>query len=309
MRKILSNLFSFFLLIIGYCLLVIPVEAVNYPQPVGYVNDFASLFTPEFKTELDSNLSNFAKEQSAEIAVVTVKSLEGIDIETYAVELFEKWGIGKKGADNGVLLLVSKDDRKIRVEVGYGIEPYITDGRAGEIIRNDMAPYFKQDDYEKGVGLAVASIQKYIAGKELAPREAANTGTGSADWIGPLLIFGWVIFTYVGSFLGRTKEIWPGGVIGGILGIIVGLVIGSIAIGLFIGVFGGIFGLIMDAILSRNYTDRKKKGLPTDFFHTLGGFSGSSRSSWGGGGFRSGGGGFGGFGGGRSGGGGASGGW
>ncbi len=131
-----------------FAFLVIPVgtalaQGPNFPEYQGFVNDYAGLLSPAVKTQLDAKLSQLEKDTTAEVAVVTVKSLEGDSVDDYAVRLFEKWKIGKKDKDNGVLFLVALDDRKMRIEVGYGLEPLITDGRAGRIRDNDVIPRFK----------------------------------------------------------------------------------------------------------------------------------------------------------------------
>lgn len=292
------------ILLFLFCLLifVFPAFAASYPNPTGFVNDFANLYSPNFKDNLETRLSNFAKDTGTEIAVATVKSLEGEDVETYAVKLFEKWKIGKKGTDNGLLLLIAKDDRKIRIEVGYGLEQYITDGRAGEIIRNEISPEFKKENYEGGTMAGVEQIQRYISQKDIVPKDTSGSdNSATADWvitIGVIILY--LFITYLAGFLGRTKEIWPGGAIGGVLGGLGGFFVAAVAGVIFGGLIFGGLGLLFDFILTRNYQARKVKGLPTDFWHTWGGFSSGGRG---------GGGGFGGFGGGSSGGGGASGGW
>jgi len=292
------------LLVLIFCFLVFvfPAFAITFPKPVGYVNDFAGLYSAGFKAELENGLIAFEKTTGVEFAVVTIKSLEGNDIDDYAVRLFENWKIGKKGQDNGLLLLIAKDERKIKIEVGYGLEQYITDGRAGEIIRTIISPEFKKGNYENGTILAVMQLKKYISDKDIAPKESPGRGNMDNSW-GTILGIGFIAFyiaaTYLAGFLGRTKEIWPGGVIGAVLGAIGGLAVAAF-VGLIIGAifFGGI-GLLLDWILTKNYKARKAKGLPTGFFQTWGGFSSGGGD----------GGGFGGFGGGSSGGGGASGGW
>lgn len=298
----MRKLFFIFIFTTCYFLLATFSFAASFPKPVGYVNDFAGLYSTDFKNNLENDLATFEKETGAEIAVATIKSLEGSDIESYAVKLFEDWKIGKKGTDNGLLLLISKDDRKIRIEVGYGLEPYITDGRAGEIIRNQMSPEFKKENYEGGTLSAVTQLKQYISDKDIAPNEQSGNSPnldslGNLVWIG-LVIF-YILATYVAGFLGRSKAIWPGGAIGAVLGGLGGIFIASI-LGLIIGAVSfGLFGFLLDFILTKNYKIRKTKHLPTDFFHTWGGFSGGGSSS----------GGFGGFGGGSSGGGGSGGGW
>lgn len=295
MKKFIIFCFIF----IFYILFLIPAHAVSYPSFSGYVNDLGGLFSTDFKVNLESRLSNFEKVNGTEIAIVTIKSLEGTDIETYAVELFEKWKIGKKGRDNGLLLLISKDDRKIRIEVGYGLEQYITDGRAGEIIRNQISPEFKKENYEGGTLAAVEKIQKYISDKDIASASSPSNQGNSDFWFIIVVVTLYIIVTYFAGFLGRSKEIWPGGAIGGVLGAVGGFFIAAVFGVIFFGVIFGGVGLLFDYILTKNYQKRKEKGLPTGFWHTWGGFSGGGRSR----------GGFGGFGGGSSGGGGASGGW
>jgi len=240
-------------------------------------------------------LDKLEKETSAEVAVLTIEKLPEVEIEEYAVEVFENWGIGKKDEDNGVLLLVSRDDRKIRIEVGYGLEGVINDGRAGSIIRDEISPKFKKEDYEGGTWDGVSKIEEYIKDGSSALSEVptstkvtagkpARQEFASGIWV----IVGFIVIIYLMSFLGRSKEWTTGGVIGMILGLLMG--------GLLVGIILGIFGLILDFILSGNYKKLKKSGKSTSFWKSRGGFSG-------------GGGGGGGFGGGSSGGGGASGGW
>ena len=136
-------------------------SAQDFPEYRGFVNDYAGIISDNGTSQLEAQLAQLEKDTSAEVAVVTIQSLQGEPLEDYANKLFEKWGIGKKGKDNGVLLLVSVDDRKMRIEVGYGIEPIITDSRAGRIRDDDIIPLFKGDDYEGGIVAGVNSIEKY----------------------------------------------------------------------------------------------------------------------------------------------------
>ena len=300
------------LLVLAACLAVIatPMAAVlaqgpNFPEYQGFVNDYAGLLSPAVKTQLEATLTQLEKDTTAEVAVVTVKSLEGDDVDDYATRLFEKWKIGKKGKDNGVLFLVALDERKMRIEVGYGLEPLITDGRAGRIRDNDVIPKFKNNDYEGGITAGVASIEKYIRdGTPPAPLEENPVKSALGDWTG-VLFFLTIITVYLSGFLARSKSIWMGGVWGAVAGVILGLTIGGIAALVAAPLILAGLGLLTDFILSRNYQKLVESGKATDWHKTGGGF-------WGPGGFgggSGGGGGFGGFGGGGSGGGGAGGGW
>jgi len=298
------------LLALAACLsaIAIPVATALAQGPVlpeyqGFVNDYAGLLSPAVKTQLDAQLTQLQKDTAAEVAVVIVKTLEGDSVEDYAVKLFEKWGIGRKGKDNGVLFLVAVDEHKLRIEVGYGIEPVITDGRAGRILRDEVTPRFKDSDYDGGILAGVASIEKYIRdGAPPAPLEENPVKSIFGDWVG-VLFFMTIITVYLSGFLARSKSIWMGGVWGAIAGAVIGLAIGGIAAIIVALLIFMTLGLLTDFALSRNYQKLVESGKSTDWHKTGGGFWG------GGGGSGGGGGGFGGFGGGSSGGGGASGGW
>ena len=136
--------------------LLIAVATLN---PIGHVSDFAHLLRPETVTTLEQTLTNLEKETGAEVAVVTIDT-HGNDetIETYAEKLFQEWGIGKAKEDNGVLLLIARDDREMRIEVGYGLEPIITDIESAHIISDVLTPAFKAGDYDEGVTQAVERI-------------------------------------------------------------------------------------------------------------------------------------------------------
>lgn len=296
MRKIFHLLFFCFFALLFF---IVPVfGAPTFPKPVGFVNDFASLYSSRFRVELEENLTAFKNQTGVEIGVATIPRLSGEPIETYGVKLFEEWKIGRKDLDNGLLLLIAKEDRAVRIEVGYGVEQYVTDGRAGDIIRGKIVPAFKKNDFEGGTLAAISQLQEYIADKSIAPVAEKKSNNDDGAWVFFLIMMVYIGGTYLASYLGRTKEIWPGAVLGAIGGGIGGLFIATF-LGFLFGafLFGG-FGLFLDYILSKNYEYRRKKGLPTGFMHTWGGLSSGGRS-----------GGFGGFGGGSSGGGGASGRW
>lgn len=280
------------------CFLAGRILAAEFPQPTGYVNDFSQMLSADFKQALEKNLSDFEKETNAEISVVTITSLEGEAVEEYAVRLFENWGIGKKTEDNGILLLISRDDRKMRLEVGYSLEPVVTDGRAGRIIREQMQPSFREEKYDEGVNLAVAKLEEYIRSGE-PPQEAELVREKVSQFL-VLFIFGTIFLIWLSAFLGRSKEFVTGGILGGLGGVCLGLMVGGLLAALGMAFLLGGIGLLLDFLFSRNYKKLQALGRSTGFWSSRGGFfSGGSGSS----------GGLGGFGGGSSGGGGASGGW
>ncbi len=295
----------YLLLLVESGLLFLPfrfVLAVNELKPQGFVNDFANLLSSQAHITIEQDLQKFEKQTTAEISLAIIDSLDGDTIENKAVAMFKEWGIGKKGKDNGVLLLIARQDREARIEVGYGLEPYITDGRAGEIIRNDIIQNFRNENYDEGVKEAVKDIEGYII--EAQPETSQEVVRRSIRSIILQIFatqFSFLLFIffllYIANFLARSKSIWLGGVLGGFLGIFFGWLYISLLTGFILTPFLVGFGLLLDYILSRNYQTRKRTGLPTSFWITGGGFRGGN------------GGGFGGFGGGSSGGGGASGRW
>lgn len=133
--------------------------------PTGYVNDRAGMFSPETVVRLETFLRDFERSDSTQIVVLTVPSLEGEPVETYALRVAEEWKIGQKGKDNGALLLVARDDRKIRIEVGYGLEGRLTDLLAGRIVDNEIAPRFKAGDFDAGVLAGVQAMAEAVRGE------------------------------------------------------------------------------------------------------------------------------------------------
>jgi uncharacterized protein len=244
-------------------------------KPTGYVTDRAGVINAQTKAQLEALCTELEQKTSAQMAIVTVKSLDGNQVEPYANDLFKQFGIGQKKQDNGVMLLVAPNDRKYWTEVGYGLEPIINDARAGDAGRL-MPPYFRTGDYSGGIAAAAWQLAKYIAddkgvtltgAPQLRPVKQEKDSGGMGIWI----FFGIILLVFLMSRSGGS-----GGNInrGGGRGMGTGLLIGSIL---------------------GNMAGRRSGG---------GWSSGGGSGGWGGGG-----GGFGGFGGGGSGGGGAGGGW
>jgi uncharacterized protein len=260
-------------------------------KPTGFVNDFAGIISAAEKTELETTLTELEKQTGAEVSVVTIPSLGNETVETYAVKLFEEWGIGKKGEDNGLLLLVALEEKKVRIEVGYGLEGYITDVRSSAIIRNVLTPAFKNGNYGEGILSATRMIAEVIKGNTSVLPETEPPQV-KVDWF----FFGIFIPIWLASILSRSKSWWLGGVLGGIAGIVIGFFFGFVFTGIVATILLTILGLAFDFIVSKAYHSSVNQGIHPPWWTggRGGGFGGGS---------------FGGFGGGRSGGGGASGGW
>jgi uncharacterized protein len=293
-RMVLAALAAAALLLCGGSAL-----AQSFPPPQGYVSDFANIIDPFDRDILESRLSTLTKENGAEVAVVTILTLNGDTIENYAVELFEDWGIGQAQADNGVLFITALTERMVRIEVGYGLEPVITDGRAGRILDNEVLPYFRDGDYSAGILAGAAAIEDLI--RDGAPPSIIEDNPLRnlfKDKETIFVVLG-IATIYMTSWMARSKSIWLGGIWGALVGVVFGLALGNTwaLAGLTLGL--AIIGLILDAVISQNYRNRSSGGMPTTWYSSGGGFrSGGSSGS-----------GFGGFSGGSSGGGGASRGW
>lgn len=139
------------------------VSAQEMPKPTGWVNDFAGVIPDGMEQRLSALCNELNLKTGAELALATVQSLEGSPVQVYANELFEQWGIGKKGEDNGVLILLAVSDRKIGIEVGYGLEPILPDGKVGRILDQYALPSLGQNDFGNGIAGAAAAVATTIA--------------------------------------------------------------------------------------------------------------------------------------------------
>lgn len=263
-------------------------------RPTGFVQDYAGLLTTQQVSDLETKLENYEKNTTNEIAVVTIPSLDGDTIENVAQEIFTKWAIGKKGKDNGVLLLISLADRKTRIHTGYGVEGLLTDVGTSYIQSDIISPAFKNGDYYKGISLAVGSMVEALGGTDVVPADYSGR-KNNIPW--DFVFFGVIILIqFLTAILARSKSWWGGGVIGGIAGMAVWhYFIASVVLALPLVILLILFGLFLDYIVSNSYS--KARALGTYPWWMRGGGGGS------------GGGGFGGFGGGSSGGGGSSSSW
>ncbi len=140
--------------------------AIDIPdRPASYVNDYAQILSSSAKAHLEEKLMVFEKETSNQVVVAIFKSLEGASLEDFSIKIAEKWKIGSKKNDNGVILLIFKDDRDVRIEVGYGLEGALPDATARMIIQNEIVPSFRSADFDGGVEKAVTAIMQATRGE------------------------------------------------------------------------------------------------------------------------------------------------
>jgi uncharacterized protein len=158
------------------------------PDPPKLVNDYAKILTPEEVNTLEQKLEAYRDSTSNEIAIVIEPTIDNYDVFTYAQELFTKWGIGSKQNNNGALLLIVMDQHMARIHVGNGLEPVLTDGRCGEIIRQIITPSFKQQQYYDGITAALHAMTGFIGGEfNLKPK--LNPEYSPRSFIIPVIIF------------------------------------------------------------------------------------------------------------------------
>lgn len=182
------------------------LAAAQQPVPAlsARVSDSTGTLTAEQKTALAAKLAAFEREKGAQVAVLMLATVAPETIEQYALRVVEAWQLGRQGVDDGALLLIAKDDRRLRIEVGYGLEGALNDATAKRIISETITPRFKQGDYYGGVDAGVGAILKVISGEPLpAPsqqrRQAADVDVD--DSFATLLFVGFILVFVVGGVL------------------------------------------------------------------------------------------------------------
>jgi uncharacterized protein len=201
-------------------------ERVRDLKPTGYVNDFAGVLSPETRNQLEALCTEVDRQAHAQIAVITVHTTGDDSIDDFAVRLEEKWKVGAKGSDRGLLLLIATDDHKYRFEVGYGLEGILPDGKVGTIGR-EMVPYLRQGDYDAAVTLGVRDVSQVIAQdagitlqtqvQNYVPERKPQPFRGVRD----ILFAVFVIFAFI-SLMRSGSSGWAGFLLGTILGNILG---------------------------------------------------------------------------------------
>lgn len=188
------------LILVVFCLASL-VHAQDLPRPLGYLSDYAGIIDRNIGARIESVCSSIQRSTGVEIAIVTVTSLEGAPIEQEALRYLEGWGVGKKGEDNGLVILVAQKERRVRIETGYGIEGVMPDGLAGEIIRYEIIPRFKQGDFGGGILAAVYRIGKIVGGETVAYPKARRRKSN----LGGLVYLIFFIVLLISGLTGRRR--------------------------------------------------------------------------------------------------------
>ena len=257
-------------------LLVLPWTAlaeVPVPELAARVTDLTNTLSPDQKSALESRLAAFEREKGSQIAVLLVPSTQPETIEQYGIRVVDTWKLGRKGIDDGILVLMATQDREVRIEVGYGLEGVIPDVTAKRVIEEIMIPRFREGDVASGLNAGVERLIGLIEGEPLPPPKKQTASGGAFDTYFPMLFVAAIV-------------------LGGLMRAIFGQVLGGIATGGIVGLAvwllgAGLFFAIVIALMAFVFTLGGGRGIP-------GGFGGMGGGGLGGGGFGGGGGGFGG---------------
>ena len=218
--------FAAALMLLAFAAAVFPATAQDFPALTGRVVDAAGLLDPATEAALSEKLAAFERKSSDQIVVATVPDLQGEEIADYANRLGRQWRIGQKGTNSGVVLLVARDEHKVRIEVGYGLEGTLTDALTQVIIQTAILPAFKAGDYAGGIDKGVDGILQVLSGNaaEMQARAEKNAGWSGEDVAGWLfaIVFGgiWLLVTALvmaprlarvrGVKVGRNRYRWLG---------------------------------------------------------------------------------------------------
>ncbi|TDF81745.1 YgcG family protein [Pseudomonas sp. H9] len=201
-------------------LMVTPLRAeVSFPALTGRVVDNANLLDAGSRTQLERMLTSHEQASGEQVVVVTVNDLQGLPIEEFGYQLGRYWGIGQKGKDNGALLIVAPQARKLRIEVGYGLEERLTDAQASVIINGIMTPAFRRGEFSLGIVQGTAAILQVLGGNPLAEPSRAQSGggeEGAPAWsVGLFVLLIIVVFALQSMGLGGSGRGGRGGMGGG----------------------------------------------------------------------------------------------
>jgi uncharacterized protein len=181
-------------------------SSLEVPKLRGYVNDYGDMISPGVEAELTAKLKSFEASDSTQVVILTVPSLKGEPIEDYSIRVAEAWKIGQARKDNGIIVTVSKEDRKMRIEVGRGLEGKLTDLTAGRIIDQVMKPRFREGNFDAGFSDAVSALIDATRG-EFKAEQRRGGGPRSIFQSHPFYIFiAWMLFIFVVAILRSRKS-------------------------------------------------------------------------------------------------------
>ena len=268
--------------------------AFDVPSPDGFVTDQASILSADEERSLEIELQNYRGETSNEIAVLIINTLGGEAIADVAVEIGREWGVGSKDNDNGIILLIAIEDRKLFIATGYGLEGAVPDLAAKQIIDREITPEFKSGDYYGGITAGIAALKAQIGGEYEVSDTSMSVGVITKElWI-IFSIFGFFFFFVIYQLIigvlitiSPSRSWWEGGFLGGMFGFFFGGFTGMLVL--------AVIGITTDYLASMLYLKykpfreflkkQKKKMKNKEGVWFIGGGGGGSGGSGGGGGF------------------------
>ncbi|MEO5932656.1 MAG: TPM domain-containing protein [Duganella sp.] len=248
------------LLVGALCGSAIAQDARPVPPLKSPVTDLSASLSPDQISRLDADLRAFEERKGSQIAVLIVPTTKPETIEQYAIRVAEQWKLGRKKVDDGAILLVAKDDRTVRIEVGYGLEGVLNDATSKRIIDDIVVPRFRNNDFDGGIAAGVAGMMKVIDGEALPGPERSRLRDAEAG-LRQLLPLALIVAVVLGGALRAALGRVPGAAVtGGILGAIAWLLAGTAAIGLFAAVIGFLFTLVGGGRLAGLYLGQGRGG-------------------------------------------------
>lgn len=173
------------------------IFSLEVPQLKGRVNDYANIIGKNDEIEIENYLSSLDSQTGIQLVVLTIPSLENDSLENFSMKVVNNWQLGQDGKDNGVLLLISYDERKIRIETGYGLEDKLTDMKSGLIIRNVIVPEFKLGNYSEGIKKGVRNIVGIVSGDEEIVEKSVLEDEEEGSVAGIFFMIVWIIFIII----------------------------------------------------------------------------------------------------------------
>ncbi|HEX4954856.1 MAG TPA: TPM domain-containing protein [Thermoanaerobaculia bacterium] len=182
-------------------LLALPAAALEVPYLAGRVNDLADVIPPDAEVRINAELEKLEQEKGSQVAVLTIPSLEGESLEDFSLRVAETWKLGRGKFDDGALLLIARDDRKMRLEVGYGLEGAIPDLKARRVLDDVLRPRFRAGDFGGGIEEGVRVVAGLVRGEDtLPPPEAGGSGPKQLSGFAAVLLMGFLFLATVGTF-------------------------------------------------------------------------------------------------------------
>ncbi|MGH8696047.1 MAG: TPM domain-containing protein, partial [Burkholderiales bacterium] len=222
---------------------------VPIPPLTTRVNDLTGTLTAQQAADLERQLAAFEARKGSQIAVLIVPTTQPEAIEQYAIRVADQWKVGRKNVDDGLIVVVAKGDRKLRIEVGYGLEGAVPDAIASRVIREVIAPRFQADDYYGGLDAGTKALMRLVEGEQLPAPSWPPPGAGPRPDLESLLVTLLVVIVVAGSILTKVLGRFAGSAAtGGVAGWLVKFIVGSMAAGVVAGLLAFVFTLLIGAV-------------------------------------------------------------